>query len=96
MGGVGFSELLLLALITLLVVGPKRLPEVARTIGHWTRHARQAWGSLKSEFQQEMDRDHNQRILDAEQAEAQKSSSRSSGKRSESEQADDGRHTDAD
>jgi Tat protein translocase TatB subunit len=95
-GGVGFSELLLLALITLLVVGPKRLPEVARTIGQWTRHARQAWGSLKSEFQQEMDRDHNQRILDAERAEASKSSSGPSDKPSESKQADDARHTDPD
>lgn len=71
MGGVGFSELLLLALIMLLVVGPKRLPEVARTVGRWTRHARSAWDSLKSEFQGEMDRDHNRRILEAEQAQAQ-------------------------
>lgn len=68
MGGVGFSELLLLALILLLVVGPQRLPEVARTVGRWTRHARGAWVSLKSEFQGEMDRDHNRRILEAEQA----------------------------
>jgi Tat protein translocase TatB subunit len=67
-GGVGLSELLLLALITLLVVGPQRLPEVARTVGRWTRQARGAWASLKSEFQDEMDRDHNRRILDAEQA----------------------------
>ncbi|MDZ7791800.1 MAG: Sec-independent protein translocase protein TatB [Xanthomonadales bacterium] len=66
MGGVGFSELLLLALILLLVVGPHRLPEVARTVGRWTRHARGAWSSLKSEFQEEMDRDHNRRILESE------------------------------
>jgi Tat protein translocase TatB subunit len=70
-GGVGLSELLLLALITLLVVGPQRLPEVARTVGRWTRHARQAWASLKSEFQDEMDRDHNRRILEEEQCRKQ-------------------------
>lgn len=68
MGGVGFSELLLLALITLLVVGPQRLPEVARTVGGWARQARQAWAGLKSEFQEEMDRDHNRRVLEAERA----------------------------
>lgn len=67
MGGIGLSELLLLALITLLVVGPRRLPEVARTVGRWTRQARSAWASLKSEFEDEMDRDHNRRILEAEQ-----------------------------
>ncbi len=66
MGSVGISELLLLALILLLVVGPHRLPEVARTVGRWTRHARGAWNSLKSEFQEEMDRDHNRRILESE------------------------------
>lgn len=69
MGGIGFSELLLLAVITLLVVGPQRLPEVARTLGGWSRQARQAWNSLKAEFQVEMDRDHNRRILEAEKAE---------------------------
>ncbi|WP_376695776.1 Sec-independent protein translocase protein TatB [Wenzhouxiangella sp. EGI_FJ10305] len=74
MGGVGFSELLLLALITLLVVGPRRLPEIAHTVGRWTRHARGAWASLKSEFQDEMDRDHNRRILEAEQSHEQSES----------------------
>ena len=66
MSGIGFSELLLLALIALLVVGPRRLPEVARTAGQISRTARTAWQSLKSEFQAELDREHNRSILAAE------------------------------
>jgi len=70
-GGIGFSELLLLALVTLLVVGPRRLPEMARLAGQWSRRARSAWESLRSEFQVELDRDHNQRVLDAERRAAE-------------------------
>jgi sec-independent protein translocase protein TatB len=64
MGGIGFSELLLLALIALLVVGPRRLPEIARTAGQLTRTLRGAWLNIKSEFQAELDNEHNQRIME--------------------------------
>jgi len=66
MSGIGFSELLLLALIALLVVGPRRLPEIARTAGQISRTARNAWQSLKSEFQAELDQEHNRQIMAAE------------------------------
>lgn len=66
MSGIGFSELLLLALIALLVVGPRRLPEIARHAGQLSRTARNAWQSLKSEFQAELDREHNRQIMAAE------------------------------
>lgn len=65
MGGVGFSELILLALIALLVVGPKRLPEIARTAGQLTRTMRGAWQNIKSEFQAELDSEHNRKIMEA-------------------------------
>ncbi len=63
MGGIGFTELLLLAVIALLVVGPKRLPEIARGAGQLSKTARGAWQSLKSEFQAELDLEHNKKIM---------------------------------
>lgn len=65
MGGIGFSELVLLGLIALLVVGPKRLPEIARTAGQLTRTMRGAWQNIKSEFQAELDNEHNRKIMEA-------------------------------
>lgn len=66
MGGIGATELILLAVIALLVVGPQRLPEIARTAGRWTRQARNAWQRLQSDLQSELDADHNRRILETE------------------------------
>lgn len=65
MGGVGFTEMLLLAVIALIVVGPQRLPKIARTLGQLTRQARGAWQNLQSELQAEIDADHNRKIMSA-------------------------------
>jgi len=51
---VGFSEILLLSLVGLLVLGPERLPSVARTLGGLTRKARTSWLSLKRSIEAEM------------------------------------------
>ena len=51
---VGFAELLLLSLIALLVLGPERLPKVARTLGGLSRKARASWLSLKRSIDEEM------------------------------------------
>jgi sec-independent protein translocase protein TatB len=51
---VGFSEILLLSLVALLVLGPERLPGVARTLGGLTRKARTSWLSLKRSIEAEM------------------------------------------
>ena len=52
---VGFTELFLLALIGLLVLGPERLPRVARTLGGFVRKARASWFSLRNTIQAELD-----------------------------------------
>lgn len=51
---VGFTEILLLSLVGLLVLGPERLPKVARTLGGMARKARSSWLSLKRQIESEM------------------------------------------
>ena len=51
---VGFTELLLVFIIALLVLGPERLPKVARTVGGLTRKARSSWLSLKRSIEAEI------------------------------------------
>jgi sec-independent protein translocase protein TatB len=51
---VGFSELLLLSIIGLVVLGPEKLPRVARTLGSLTRKARSSWLNLKRSIEAEM------------------------------------------
>ena len=51
---VGFAEILLLSLVGLLVLGPERLPRVARTLGGLSRKARSSWLNLKRSIDAEM------------------------------------------
>lgn len=51
---VGFSELFIIAVVALLVLGPERLPKAARFAGLWVRKARAQWYAVKSEFEFEM------------------------------------------
>jgi len=51
---VGFAELFLLSLIGLIILGPERLPAVARTIGGFMRKARASWASLKTTIESEL------------------------------------------
>lgn len=51
---VGFSEMLLVGLIALLVFGPERLPKVAREAALWIKKARAMASSVKTEIDREM------------------------------------------
>ena len=60
---IGFSELLVIAVVALLVLGPERLPKAARFAGLWMRRARSHWHSVKSEFENELASEDLQRSL---------------------------------
>jgi sec-independent protein translocase protein TatB len=53
----GFSELVVIGLIALIVLGPKRLPEVARTAGRWMGQLRHFISNVKQDLDREIHQD---------------------------------------
>ena len=51
---IGFGEMLLVALLALLVLGPQRLPGAARTLGALLRRARESWNGVRAGFENEL------------------------------------------
>lgn len=51
---IGFAELLLIAVISLLVLGPERLPGAARTAGLWIGRARRMMAEVQQDIQQQI------------------------------------------
>lgn len=47
---IGYSELLLIAIVAIVVVGPKELPNLLRTVGKWTGRARSMARQFRSGF----------------------------------------------
>ncbi|AXQ46990.1 MULTISPECIES: Sec-independent protein translocase protein TatB [unclassified Pseudomonas] len=52
---IGFSELLLVGIVALLVLGPERLPVAARTLGRGLGQARRAMNGLRAQMEREID-----------------------------------------
>lgn len=67
----GFSEMLVVAVVALIVLGPERLPKAARFAGLWVRRARAQWYSVKSELESELADDELKRSLQRMQDELQ-------------------------
>ncbi len=51
---VGFWELAIIGIVALLILGPERLPQAARTAGLWIGKARRMLGELKADFDREI------------------------------------------
>jgi sec-independent protein translocase protein TatB len=54
---IAFSELLIIAVVALLVIGPERLPKVARTAGHMFGRLQRYVNDVKADIQREMELD---------------------------------------
>lgn len=54
---IGFSELVVIAIVALVVIGPERLPKVARTIGLLLGRAQRYVNDVKSDINREMQLD---------------------------------------
>ena len=69
---IGFTELLLVGLVALVVLGPERLPGAVRTAGLWVGRIKRSFNSIKAEVEREIGADeirrqlHNERILELE------------------------------
>jgi len=61
---VGFFELLLISVVALLVIGPERLPKVARTAGLWIGRGRKMISSVKADIEKELKAEELKRILE--------------------------------
>ena len=67
---IGGLELLLIAVVGLLVIGPERLPETLRTLGLWMGRLRRSFMSVKTEIEKEIGMDevrrqlHNEAVMD--------------------------------
>lgn len=51
---IGFTELMLIALVGLIVIGPERMPKVARTVGHLLGRLQRYVGDVKADINREM------------------------------------------
>ena len=66
---IGFSEILLIALVTLLVMGPERLPQTVRSISLWIGRLKQMLAKARQDLEQEVGMDdirqqlHNEQIM---------------------------------
>jgi len=61
---VGFSQLILIGLVALIVIGPQRLPSVARTVGHLLGRLQRYVGDVKADISREMQLEELKKLQD--------------------------------
>jgi len=61
----GFSELMVIALVALIVIGPERLPRVARTLGHLAGRLQRYVSDVKADINREVELDELRKMRDS-------------------------------
>ena len=62
---IGFSELLLIGVVALIVIGPERLPGVARTLGHLFGRMQRYVSEVKADIQREVELDELKKLRES-------------------------------
>jgi sec-independent protein translocase protein TatB len=62
---IGFSEMVVIGLVALIVIGPERLPRVARTIGHLVGRLQRYVADVKSDINREIELDELRKMKDS-------------------------------
>ena len=57
---IGFAELIIIAVVSLLVIGPERLPGAVRTVSLWLGRFKRSFNEIRQEIEQEL---HNDAVL---------------------------------
>lgn len=57
---IGFTELVIIAVVSLLVIGPEKLPGTIRTVSAWVHRIRRGFNDIRQEVEQEL---HNDSVL---------------------------------
>lgn len=65
MFNIGFSELIVVGVIALIFIGPKQLPEVARTLGRFLNELRRASDDFKGSFTNDVGDNLHERLREA-------------------------------
>jgi sec-independent protein translocase protein TatB len=62
---IGFTELMVIGLVALVVIGPERLPRVARTLGHLAGRLQRYVADVKSDINREIELDELKKMRDS-------------------------------
>jgi sec-independent protein translocase protein TatB len=62
---IGFSELMVIGLVALIVIGPEKLPRVARTVGHLAGRLQRYVSDVKADINREIELDELRKMRDS-------------------------------